>query len=110
MVKSILAEVNMYNEAPEAFADIFNVKKLLKLYSVYEYFDGEYKISRRETNDLYPLPPFSVKDIGEDLDSGWTNYGEITKIISEDTLEVIKNDNPIIVKIETVIRKNDTYK
>lgn len=110
IVKSILAEVNMYNESPEYFADVFNVRKNLISHEVYEEIDDEYVLKVRSSTSLSVIPPFMDKHIEMEFEDGWSNFGEITKVISEDSIEVIKNDKTRKLKVKTFIQKNDTYK
>lgn len=91
IVKAVLQEVNLHNEAPEIFADVFNVRKLT----------GKYDISARNSQGIFvtvkantqvsPRPSFDGDEIGN-----WFHCGDnyIGKVID------VKNFDTIVVRIE----------
>jgi DNA-directed RNA polymerase subunit F len=118
-VKAILAEVNIHCEAPSAFADVFNVKKI----------NGRYNLKLREKDgtlteianniSVYPRPTFSEGHVGYRFEIDGTTIGSITRIVNWTTVEVepyedgngknVGFDGPIILKVEDADAVNYTY-
>ena len=91
VVKSIIEEVNLHNESPTEFMDVFNVKKITGKYSIYEVKTGE-DGKQTETElykgvKLYPRD-FDEERIGSTLQINDEYFGQIEEILSFDTIKV----------------------
>lgn len=91
IVKSIIEEVNLHEESPKEFMDIFNVKKITGKYSVYSITKDEHG-KEVETElfkgvKLYPRD-FDEDRIGSSLQISDEYFGEIKEIVSFDTIIV----------------------
>lgn len=88
IVKAVLNEVNIHEEAPTAFEGIFNVKKL----------KGKYNVSIREEDGtlteiasnigVYPRPTFNESNVNEELEVDGVSIGEIVRVVNFNTVEV----------------------
>jgi hypothetical protein len=88
IVKAVLNEVNIHEEAPTAFESIFNVKKL----------KGKYNVSIREEDgtlteiasniSVNPRPMFNEGNVGYELDVDGVTVGEVVRVINYNTIEV----------------------
>ena len=118
VVKAVLNEVNIHEEAPSVFESVFNVKKIKGNYNVNLVEDG--KLSELAKNvRVYPKPTFTDSTIGNRFDIDGNTIGRVTRIINWTTLEVspftndkgenIGFDQPIILKIEDADAVNYAY-
>lgn len=88
IVKAVLNEVNIHEEAPTAFETIFNVKKL----------KGKYNVSIREEDGtlteiasnigVHPRPMFNEGNVGYILEVDGVTVGEIIRVVNYNTVEV----------------------
>jgi hypothetical protein len=111
IVKAVLNEVNIHEEAPTAFENIFNVKKL----------KGKYNVSIREEDGtlteiasnigVHPRPMFNESNIGYELSVDNVTVGEIVRVINYNTIEVesYEDDNgePIGFKENIMVKVED---
>lgn len=91
IVKSIIEEVNLHNESPKEFMDVFNVKKITGKYTVYLVTKDE-KGKDVETElqkgvKIYPRE-FDEDRIGSSFQIADEYFGEIKEVISFDTILV----------------------
>ena len=118
ILKSIISEVNLFNESPQTFEDIFNINKSIKKYDIYEIDEvGNFELLFKDVSCnineiMYSF--FSVEyDRDKTLNINDTSIGQIIKSINIDTIKVsIKIDeedkkNPIIAKL---LKKKSEYK
>jgi len=119
IVKSVLNEVNMHNEQPSEFEDIFNVKKIKGKYNVIIKNDDS-TVSELATSILLsPIPAFNEHNIGNHFYVDYQCIGVITKIINWTTFELspildqkgkeIGFSTPIILSVEDADQTNYTY-
>jgi hypothetical protein len=97
LVKSIISEVNIHNDDPKLFIDIFNVynphnDRLFDIYIKYE--NKEYLIF--ENSIMNRLLPFKDNDIGDVLYVNGNNIGTIMDIISGDIAKILLQDQNLI--------------
>lgn len=118
IVKALINEVNIHEEGPSAFEDVFNVKKIKGSYNVKLVEDG--KLSELAKNvKVYPRPTYTDSTVGYRFEIDGQTIGHVTRIINWTTLEVSpyvddkgKNvgfDEPIIIKIEDADAVNYAY-
>jgi len=118
IVKAVLNEVNIHEEAPSAFENVFNVKKIKGNYNVNLVEDGS--LSKLAKNvRVYPKPTYTDTSIGYHFEIDGQSIGMITRIINWTTIEVspytdrkgkqVGFDEPIILKIEDADTVNYTY-
>lgn len=118
ILKSIISEVNLFNESPQSFEDIFNVNKSIQKYDVYEIDEvGNFELLFRDAScniDEIMYSFFSVEyDRDKTLNINETNVGQIIKSLNTDTIKIsIKideedNKNPIITKL---LKNKSEYK
>jgi len=118
-VKAIVSEVNIHNEGPSTFSDIFNVKKI----------NGRYNVQLREKDgtlsqiagsvSVYPRPTYSEGIVGYRFEIDGTTIGHVSRIVNWTTLEIepyvgengknVGFDEPIILKIEDADAVNYAY-
>ena len=109
IVKAVVNEVNIHNEGPSAFEDVFNVKKL----------NGRYNLSIKDTNgevselatgvSIYPNPTYNENSVGRNFEIGDQYIGTISKVLNWTTVEIspfegnkgqkLGFDEPIIVSV-----------
>lgn len=97
IVTSIIEEVNIHMEAPDAFMDVFNVKKLNEVYAVFEY--NKDPQSGKTVENLYkPIAKIAPKIIDENHGIGYNFIidrdliGEIVEVENDGTFIVQPND------------------
>lgn len=131
IVKSIIEEVNLHNESPADFMDIFNVKKITGKYSIYKVEKDrngkEVETLHAQNVKIYPRE-FDDDRIGSWLQINDDYFGIITEILSFDTVLVqprhdeaeeegtkrkrsVKKPEPVVMRIETYdsIHRNFRY-
>jgi DNA-directed RNA polymerase subunit F len=92
IVKSIINEVNIHNEAPTEFESVFNVQKLTGKYDVsYRGQDGQFH-DLAESVVVYPKPIYTDNRLGNQFTVDGKGLGKITKVINYSTVEVTLYD------------------
>jgi len=118
VVKSIIEEINIHDEPPSAFMDIFNVKKITGRYSVIKLTeDKDKKIIEEVLHKgvrVYPRE-FDEDRVGSYFEIDGNYIGQITAVLDFDTIRVKperKNAKEITLRIETYdsIHRNFKYK
>jgi len=119
IVKAIISECNIHNEAPSAFESVFNVKKL----------KGKYNLSLKEKDgtltkiaesvNIHPHPNYNDDYVGYSFRIDDSTIGSISRVINWTTIEIepYKNekgqgigfDDKIILKIEDADIVNYSY-
>lgn len=100
LVKSIITEVNIHEEDPEAFKDIFNIhSEKSDLYNVYKLQDGK-KILKNTYCQISPSYMHQATSVGDEFRINHRYVGSIKNVMSE---------NQIIVE-ETEYDDNDNEK
>lgn len=109
IVKAVVNEVNIHNEGPSAFEDVFNVKKL----------NGRYNLSIKDTNgvvselatgvSIYPNPTYNENSVGRNFEIDDQYIGTISKVLNWTTVEIspfegnkgqkLGFDEPIILSV-----------
>jgi SpoVK/Ycf46/Vps4 family AAA+-type ATPase len=111
IVKAVLNEVNIHEEAPTAFETIFNVKKL----------KGKYNVSIREEDGtlteiasniaVNPRPMFNESYVGYELEVDGVTVGEIVRVVNYNTIEVepyeLEDGSPIGFKENIMVKIED---
>lgn len=115
IVKAIIDEVNIHNEVPTVFEDVFNIEKLEDKYDIYKIVTGkkpELVYTQAEINHDY----FDQEAIGYELHVDRRHgLGVIEEIIDDKTVKVSKYDRKandrveIIYKIENVKSKHYAF-
>ena len=107
VVKSIVEEVNLHDEAPDAFMDVFNVRKITGKYSVFKQTtDRTGTITEEALGQgikIYPRD-FDEDRIGSYFEMDGDYLGKIVEILGFDTIVVKpdkRNAKPITLRIET---------
>lgn len=132
IVKSIIEEVNLHNESPNEFMDVFNVKKITGKYTIYQVEKDEngkpVETELFKGVKLYPRE-FDEDRVGSSLQIGDHYFGCIEEVLSFDTIVVKpygteeeevptlrgkkrkpKVQKPITLRIETYDSINSSYK
>jgi hypothetical protein len=132
IVKSIIEEVNLHNESPNEFMDVFNVKKITGKYTIYQVEKDEngkpVETELFKGVKLYPRE-FDDDRVGASLQIGEHYFGCIEEVLSFDTIVVKPYENeeeevptvrgrkrkskiqkPITLRIETYDSINSNYK
>lgn len=111
IVKAVLNEVNIHEEAPTAFETIFNVKKL----------KGKYNVSIREEDGtlteiasnigVHPRPMFNEGNVGYELEVDSVTVGEIVRVVNYNTVEVepyeLEDGSPVGFKENIMVKIED---
>lgn len=118
IVKAVLNEVNIHEEAPSVFESVFNVKKIKGSYNVNLVEDGGLNQLAKNVR-VYPKPTYTDSSIGYHFEIDGKSIGMITRIINWTTVEVspytdrkgkqIGFDKPITLKIEDTDTVNHAY-
>lgn len=121
IVKAVIKEVNIHEEEPEQFQEIFNVTKLTGSYSIKVSIGGGKYEEVMSSVEICFRPPYNERLIGRYFEADDKMLGEITKILGLNIIEVspIKNarvedykhmvSEPIIIKIEDAYVKHYSY-
>lgn len=83
LIKSVVEEVNIHDEDPENFKDVFNIHAdRSNLYNVYKIVNGE----KQEVQTYTPTHPDYITEysVNSHFHAGGNLIGMITKVISED--------------------------
>lgn len=93
LVKSVIEEVNIHQEDPYEFLDIFNISDTQRTYQVFKIDENgkEEKILSRATLDEHILP-FNQFDIGNGLYMNGNYYGRILEFNDASTIQVDWDD------------------
>jgi hypothetical protein len=93
IVKAIIDEVNIHNEDPKEFKDVFNIKVMDNKYNVYEVIPGE-AIPKLITPDARIRPiKFDQDDVGRYFEvNGW-DKGRIISVSDEENIAVGSYDD-----------------
>jgi len=100
IVCSIVSEVNIHDEAPDAFADVFNVKKLAEVFDVYQIKQsGDNIVAELYDEKVKLYPPIMNEDskrefVGFNLQIDNANIGEIVEYIDDNEVRVKEQTNP----------------
>lgn len=118
IIKAVINEVNIHEEAPSAFESVFNVKKIKGSYNVSLVEDGGLNQLAKNVR-VYPKPTYTDSSIGYHFEIDGKSIGMITRIINWTTVEVspytdrkgkqIGFDEPITLKIEDADTVNYAY-
>lgn len=127
IVKSIIEEVNIHEESPEVFKDIFNCKKLTGKYNVYELTPND--TGGIDEKKIYDSVKLNRSDLsrGDDLIGDYfyiddTYIGRIKKIINskscivkideqrDDEDNIIQEESYIMLRFENAEMMNNTYR
>lgn len=95
IVKSIVSEVNIHNELPKKFESFFNVKTKRPFKDVYEVTAGDrgFPVEKQIAFEAEITPKVISRQSVEKKESFYIDgiyYGYISRIVSQNTIEVIK--------------------
>jgi len=124
IVKSVLSEVNIHEESPFEFEDVFNVEKVEGRYKVYTVSEsGETELVANHV-EIYPRPGRNGYG-SEEYEGHWfeiegKNVGKIQEFVAKDTMilaKEIRNEKgrrigfgePFALKIETSYGVHSSY-
>jgi len=122
IVKSVIQEINIHNESPKMFEDVFNVQKNTGKYDVYLVAENEQLVSLGKNAKIYPRPKFYEDHIGYRFEVNDRSYGRVTDVLNYDTLQITQyykdsNGNEtknvirqFVVKIENSIIFHSNYR
>lgn len=109
IVKAIIQEINVHDETPKMFEDIFNVKKNKGKYDVYlvnELNDDDLLIGKNFR--IYPRPNFDENSLNYWFEIGNKNFGLITNIFDTDTIEItqfkLDSDGNITSEVDKILK------
>lgn len=110
IVKAIIDEVNIHNEDPKEFKDVFNIKIMDSKYNVYELIPGKKDPVTVALNcRVNPSPKFENKmaEGNWDFEANRTDYGNIINVIDDVTVVVedwdIGEDGSDVKTIKTYV-------
>lgn len=119
IVKAVISEVNIHEEGPSAFEDIFNVKKLSGRYNVMIRDENNDMVELATSAAIYPRPTFGDRHVGHRFEIDNQNIGTISRVINWTTVEVspfetskgkkLGFDKPIILKMVDADITNSTF-
>lgn len=95
LVKSIIQEVNIHEESPYLFGDIFNITSNERSYKLTHIKEDktEEVIFQHATIDDYLTVPFNVMDIGNTLYMNGKYQGSIREILDSNTIVADRRDH-----------------
>jgi hypothetical protein len=110
IVKAIISEVNIHNQAPQEFQDFFNVKTTTLTYEIYEVIDNNTVLYSNdiEHSRITLPPPFKNDYLGRYMEVYNREMGEVINIIDNNNI-VIKDDFNV-VKTYRFIGKEKKHK
>lgn len=88
IVKTIIQEVNIHNESPQKFEDVFNVQKNEGKYNVLLKDEVGNLTTLARTVNVYPRPKFDEDSEGCRFEINNNSYGRVTKVLDIDTLQI----------------------
>lgn len=110
IVKAVVDEVNIHQEDPKEFKDVFNVKVMNSKYNVYELEPGKSEPKIVAKNSSITPMRFSQSDVDNEVDfyiSGQGTLGEIIAVLDENTIQVkdeeYDKDDKIIQTVKTYV-------
>lgn len=116
VVKSLIEEVNLHNESPSEFMDVFNVRKITGKYTVYKQtIDSNGTVKEevlKQGIKIYPRE-FDEDRIGSYFEADNDYLGRITEVLNFDTIVVKpdkRNAKPITLRIETYQSIHQVFK
>jgi broad-specificity NMP kinase len=95
IVKAIVDEVNIHNEIPSEFKDVFNIKVMDSKYNVYELEPGKAEMKVVAKNAKISPIRFSQENVESEDDfyiGGLGDQGVIVSVIDKDTIQVKDTD------------------
>lgn len=88
IVKAICQEINIHDESPAAFADVFNVKVLTGKQDIYIIHENE-TIQIAKNKKVYPRKDFDPEyTVGQGFSINDDHIGEVIEVIDPDTIKV----------------------
>lgn len=108
IVKQIINEVNIHNESPFEFEDVFNVSKIENKYNIFEVSPSGDEELIFENTDLYPRPEYNSEAEDYHIEIKGKAIGSISKVMGTNLIEVKvmgydKDDD--YVEIERIVLK-----
>lgn len=88
IVKSIVQEVNIHEESPVEFQDVFNVEKITGKYTVDLKVKDKYAKFIDSTRQVYPRPNYKDGNVGDSFQIEGVYIGKIVKVINFNTIQV----------------------
>lgn len=109
IVKSVINEVNIHNESPFVFEDVFNVNKVEGKYKLIEIDNLGNESQLANNANIYPRPHYSIDEhVGYWLEVNGKVLGRIKEIIGADTIIIdICNTNNSEHIIDTITLRMD---
>ena len=92
VVKAICAEVNIFDESPEQFGDIFNVKKITGKHDIYEVGEKGKETLFKKAVKIGPRPEFNDETEGRSFYIDGEYAGHIEEVVDETTIKVSVNE------------------
>lgn len=110
IVKAVIDEVNIHEEAPENFKDIFNIKKLENVVNIYVQGPESLldQLEYRETT-ISPFK-FNQESVGQGLRVGGRYVGEIVQVLDEHTIIIKYSDDDEANSLKDVDKKDTGVK
>ena len=119
IVKAIINEVNIHEEGPSAFENIFNVKKLRGSYNISIKEEDGTMAQLANSVKVYPRPTYGDNNINYRFEIDGQSIGMVTRVIDWTTVEVspfdgekgkkLGFDKPIILKVSDADVVNYSY-
>lgn len=117
IIKEVLTEVNIHNELPDKFYDIFNVSKRSDTFNIsYEVEGGEFPIKKYIGNDCYFAPiikdgetleDFNEYNEGNNIYVGGKRIGYLETAIDTNKYLIKVTDRSILKKLGQPVDSND---
>ena len=86
IVKAVIDEVNIHNEDPKDFKDVFNIKLMDDKYDVIEAIPGEKDVKYIASSARIFPAKFNDECVGMDFEADGRDLGEITNVVDENTI------------------------
>lgn len=99
IVKAVIEEVNIHEEVPTNFKDVFNIKAIENSVNIFINKENEGLLDLKFANArIYPLK-ITPECVGDDFEINGIEIGEIKQIIGEDRIVVDVYDNTRVKKM-----------
>jgi len=116
IVISLCEEVNIHKESPSVFADIFNVRKIKKVYNIYQITGSKGKQKEELMHEDVDGDYMSIKKpsrghVGRTVNLYYDIIGRVTEVDPEENTLVLENGNAKLkYRIEEVDGKHSSFR
>jgi hypothetical protein len=120
VVRAVVQEVNIHNEPPQNFEDVFNVEKLKGKFNISYKEGAEWKTLEKDVS-FSPRPKFNSGNVDNWVQFNGSYVARVTKVLDYNTIVVEPrgekenqpawlHNGPMTLRVKETYSYNDTYK